>query len=700
MTGPYLETLGRVSFSAAIMILAVLALRLRFRRQTPQRVFCLLWDIVLVRLLLLADIPSPLSVQQLLKNWRVSAQNAVPYTSIQTKDALAFGEVYLVDGADYAFAVENAGCAVSGTGPALSANTLLTFLWLAGALACLTWLLWGHLRSKRVYAASLPVSSAAVQDWQAHNPLRRPVQVRCSDRIASPLTYGVLYPVVLLPSGMDLSDAEALSYVLAHEYTHIRRFDALRKGLLALALCLHWFNPMAWVMYYLAGRDMELACDEAVIRSGANRRSYALALLRLEEERGRGFLSGNSFSRSALEERIEAMMKIKKLSLSALVAVLAAMCIATTVFATSAPQASDRSSANGGEVLELLDGEKTWMTEDRLHAQYGNDWGDGWQVEWWTADEYAAWLEQEKQDLQDLIGGRAYTGGDGWFVWDQQRVDETIALYESILEDIRNGALYSRTIRDQNGNLVEDASLGSGGMLVSSVIDGAEDMEQDVSALLREYTAFGLSGTEQDGLFYNGQRVRYFVDGVSVGDGCYGIRYHHEDPSGTVDVHTLRAVRCNSDGSYDPMGDLTGLAARGDEHFDPDLISTLHSASGSTQNAIAGEEIEIPPYMEDLLGLGEEMLSLTRQDRASGGGKTLAEIFAQFAPYGLTCTPGQNGFVNLSYNGETVRFFADCKPDGSIFTYENPYASEGRSFYTNYNEDGMIIGLTDEMLAP
>ena len=63
MTGPYLETLGRVSFSAAIMILAVLALRLRFRQQTPQRVFCLLWDIVLVRLLLLADIPSPLSVQ-------------------------------------------------------------------------------------------------------------------------------------------------------------------------------------------------------------------------------------------------------------------------------------------------------------------------------------------------------------------------------------------------------------------------------------------------------------------------------------------------------------------------------------------------------------------------------------------------------------------------------------------------------------
>lgn len=701
MTAPSLEALGRASLSAAVMIFAVLALRLRFRRETPQRVFCLLWDIVLVRLLVLADIASPLSFQQLLANWRTSGPSAVQFVPVLAEGPLVLREAVLADETECAFIVEKTGNVW------LSAGTLLAVLWLAGALACLAWLLCGHLRSRRVYAASLPVSSPAVADWQQRHPLRRPVQVRRSDRIASPLTYGVLYPVVLLPSGMDLSDAGALPYVLAHEYTHIRRFDALRKGLLALALCLHWFNPLVWAMHVLANRDIELACDEAVVRSGADRREYALALLRLEEQRGRDFLSGSSFSRNALEERIIAIMKIKKFSLAAVAAVLTAMCIATTVFATSAPGPSARENVHSeaetlaegviskldknGNMIYSADQGKTWMSEDRFHAEYGNDWGDGWQVEWWTAGEYAAWLEQEKRELQNIIGERAYTGGDGWFVWDQEKVDETIALYESILEEIRNGALYSKTIRDQNGNLVEDAALGSGGMVIASTFDSAEDRElagdafllDNASAILRECAVFGLSGTAEDGLFYNGQRVRYFVDGASVGEEGYGIRYSYADASGTVDVHTLRAVIYNPDGSYNPMGNLVGLAATGDASFDPDLANCART-SAEVQEAAAGTEIDIPPYMEDLL---EE-----------AGGRTLQEIFSQYAPLGLTCTSGKNSFVNLFYQGQPVRCFADLKPDGSAFTYENPYAAEGGSLRTVYNEDGIIIGLTDEML--
>ena len=78
-----------------------------------------------------------------------------------------------------------------------------------------------------------------------------------------------------------------MAYVLEHELVHIRRLDALWKPLLALTACVHWFNPLAWAMYVLANRDMELRCDEAVIRRfGADSRSaYALALLSMEENR-------------------------------------------------------------------------------------------------------------------------------------------------------------------------------------------------------------------------------------------------------------------------------------------------------------------------------------------------------------------------------------------------------------------------------
>ena len=75
-----------------------------------------------------------------------------------------------------------------------------------------------------------------------------------------------MWPVLLVPADMDWADEETAAFILSHEMSHIRRFDAFTKWLLAAALCIHWFNPLVWAMYILANRDLELACDEAVIR--------------------------------------------------------------------------------------------------------------------------------------------------------------------------------------------------------------------------------------------------------------------------------------------------------------------------------------------------------------------------------------------------------------------------------------------------
>lgn len=116
-----------------------------------------------------------------------------------------------------------------------------------------------------------------------------------------------------------------------------------------------------------------------------------------------------------------------------------------------------------GQTYLSPDGGQTWMTEDRYHAQYDS----GWDVEWWTCEEYKVWLDREREQLQSLIGERACTGSEGWFVWDQKRADETVALYEQILEDMQNGGLYSREIRDSDGRPVPDAVLSSGGGVFS-----------------------------------------------------------------------------------------------------------------------------------------------------------------------------------------------------------------------------------------
>lgn len=681
-----LEGLWAASSSAAVLILTALLLRRLFRDRTPRRVFCLLWDVSLARLLIWGALTSPVSIRRwipLLSHGQAPAGSpgAMPGWTAPA-GGMAAGAAVLP------------GARVSRGAVSPDGSAALAAVWLTAALALAAWFLWSHLRFRRFCADSLPRGDGFSQSWLAERPLRRRIQIRSSDHIAAPLTYGVLRPVILLPAGADWTDRAALSCVLEHEYQHIRRFDTLRKGLLAAALCLHWFNPLVWAMYVLCNRDMELACDEAVTAGGADRADYARTLLNLEERRGRRGLSGSHFSQNALEERIRSIMKHKRFSSAALIAVLTVMTIAATVFASAAPEAGSARGhfqavegdvmilSKGGEEGERqysVDGGETWLSQEDYHARYG-DWGDGWQVEWWTAQDYAAWLEEEKQALQSIIGERGYTGTDGWFTWDQKKVDEAIALYEGILEDIKNGALYSKTITDKNGDEVEDVALGSGTLSAGEVLavteaDGdscvtaAPSETVDEDALLEELRAFGVSGSGGD-LTYNGRRIRRLVDGAPVGDSGYSIRYLYSNPDGAVDVHTLRSVIHNPDGSYDPMGELTGVAAEGEAGFDQRLVFSAVPSGG--------------PQMTTAEGTG------------GTGGTTFEEIFAQYAPYGLVYSPRESAMGSLTWNGQAVKSFVDLKPDGGAFSYQDPYVEGGLRVYTEYGADGRLTGLRGE----
>ena len=113
---------------------------------------------------------------------------------------------------------------------------------------------------------------------------------------------------------MESENDRLLTSVLTHEYIHIRRFDTAAKILLAAVLCVYWFHPMVWVMVMLANRDMELACDEGVLRTlGEKQRAgYALSLLDMEERKSRGFTLCSHFSRYAIEERTLSIMRYQK----------------------------------------------------------------------------------------------------------------------------------------------------------------------------------------------------------------------------------------------------------------------------------------------------------------------------------------------------------------------------------------------------
>jgi len=141
-------------------------------------------------------------------------------------------------------------------------------------------------------------------------PLEGEKNVRVVNHIPSPFVMGVIAPKIYLPS--DLPENER-DYILLHERTHIRRKDYISRALAWLALTLHWFNPLVWLAFYLAGKDMEMSCDEVVLRKMGRdiRADYSTSLLRLSV--GGKLPSGQlAFGGRNLKYRIENVLNYKK----------------------------------------------------------------------------------------------------------------------------------------------------------------------------------------------------------------------------------------------------------------------------------------------------------------------------------------------------------------------------------------------------
>ena len=205
-------------------------------------------------------------------------------------------------------------------------------------------------RNMAVFRTALPLNSTALDRWRGQLPGLRRVPIRRCDRIRSPLTYGLVRPVILLPKGLNYEQDE-VGYILLHEGTHIKHRDAWWKLFLAAALCVHWFNPLVWCMYVWANRDLERCCDESVVRAcGLEARSeYALTLLKWEERRS-GFLPlCSNFGTPILKERVIFIMKLKKQSAAAVVLTLALVMGTTVAFATSpAPETAENTPVSQG----------------------------------------------------------------------------------------------------------------------------------------------------------------------------------------------------------------------------------------------------------------------------------------------------------------------------------------------------------------
>lgn len=335
-------SLLQMSFAGGILILAVIVIRALAINMLPKKAFNALWGISVVRLMI------PFSIQSVFSVYSLMGSHA-PGNGSQTIRVLPIGA---------------SGQAIPLTSSVLNAANAVstwTIVWAAGVLVCAVFFSLAYWKCWKEFQTSLPVGNDFTENWLCVHQQRRRISIRQSGRFSAPLTYGVVHPVILMPMSTKWENTDSLEYVLTHEYVHIRRFDSIRKLVLIVVLCVHWFNPLVWVMYVLANRDIELSCDEAVVRLfGENAKAaYARALISMEETRSGLTPLCNNFSKNGIEERIIAIMKIKRTTVFSFIMTGLIVAGTATMFATSAnaqpQQAESVGQGSGTEIVTKPD---------------------------------------------------------------------------------------------------------------------------------------------------------------------------------------------------------------------------------------------------------------------------------------------------------------------------------------------------------
>ncbi len=335
MIGNFISSLLSVSVTGGIFILAAILVRSGMKQRLPKHFLVLLWAAVLLHLLFLVGAPSPTSIYNYIAFRSPALPGAAdaPVAAAPLDAAIAAPEMF-----------NNAPAASGGS----SMPTIVFCIWLAGALGLFAAFLGSYISTRRRFATAFVLKNhPAVEAWRAR--LKNPPTVLVSDRTSVPLSYGLTRPCIVLPSGFDLSNNDQVESVLEHERIHGRDYHNIMKVLVAAAVIVHWFNPLVWLYWFLFNHDVELACDERVIRSiGPSRRAqYAHSLVAVAEKAAIPFPLVSAFSARNLRERVVDVMGYKPTTLPLLALELLLIVCLFALFGTSS--VSIAASANTGQ---------------------------------------------------------------------------------------------------------------------------------------------------------------------------------------------------------------------------------------------------------------------------------------------------------------------------------------------------------------
>lgn len=326
-----------MSISASWIVLAILLLRLLFKK-APKWITVLLWSVVAVKLLCPFSIESVLSLIP-------SAETISPEIMMSKAPEINTG-VPIINEVVNPIIYES-----FAPNPSASANPLqilipvFAIIWLIGIAGMLIYTAISYIRLKNRIGTAVLLKDNVFQ----------------SEKVGSPFVLGVINPKIYLPFNMSTQDTE---HVIAHENAHIRRKDHLWKPLGFLLLTVHWFNPLMWLAYVFLCRDIELACDEKVIKdlNTKQKADYSAALLSCSVKRRMIAACPLAFGEVGVKKRVKSVLSYKKPAFWLIVAAVIASVAAAVCFLTNPKENGNlgiSSQTNDSELngvsLEIVD---------------------------------------------------------------------------------------------------------------------------------------------------------------------------------------------------------------------------------------------------------------------------------------------------------------------------------------------------------
>lgn len=292
-----------LNMSITASIMGIIILLIGKIRRIPRFIICLLWCIPFLRMWVPISVNSKFSLMALLSKFATKTVTIYDGTvnfsmmnSVQAADRY-FPMSYKVNILDQVFSVA-------------------TTVWLIVAIALLI--------------AMTALYMTTKHELKDSRHLRDNIYV--SDKITSPATYGIIRPRIILPNNYNDND---LKYILMHEQAHIKRLDNLWRIVAIVTACIHWFNPLSWLFLKVFLENLELACDENVLKNSSeeDKKRYALTLINCVESKS---IYASAFGGARVKVRIERILSYKKLSLFAVVTFLVFSSVIAYILLTNA----------------------------------------------------------------------------------------------------------------------------------------------------------------------------------------------------------------------------------------------------------------------------------------------------------------------------------------------------------------------------